>query len=398
MRRYYKVRDVSVIKKVFPILGLSIFSSLLGAGIVAPLLPLYADGLGATGVWVGMIFGGFAISNAISTPIFGMLSDRSGRKILISIGLFLYSIISLGFVGAGTVSQLVLVRVLQGASGGMILPIAQAYIGDVCPEGEEGRWMGYANAAFFTGFGFGPFLGGILAEHFSMNIAFFSMSGLNFLAFLIVAIFLPEVSRRKSSMSARPSLAKLGASSMVRGLFSFRLTLALGRGSFITFLPIFAAVYLGLNPALTGVLLTVHLLLTSLLGILSGRVADRFNRRTLVIIGSLISAAYLALIPLTRGFWQILALCVFGSIGGAVALPAASALTVEEGRKFGMGSTIAAFSLAFSIGMAIGPILSGVIRDLAGINSVFYFAAVMILVGTGLFTSFTSGVPMKSDY
>ena len=63
-----------------------------------------------------------------------------------------------------------------------------------------------------------------------------------------------------------------------------------------------------------------------------------------------------------------------------------------------MGSTIAAFSLAFSIGMAIGPILSGVIRDLVGINSVFYFAAIMILVGTGLFTSFTSGAPVKSDY
>ena len=69
----------------------------------------------------------------------------------------------------------------------------------------------------------------------------------------------------------------------------------------------------------------------------------------------------------------------------------------REGRKFGMGSTIAAFSLAFSIGMAIGPILSGAIRDLVGINSVFYFGAVMMIVGTGLFTLFTGGVPAKSD-
>ena len=70
-------------------------------------------------------------------------------------------------------------------------------------------------------------------------------------------------------------------------------------------------------------------------------------------------------------------------------MPAASALIVETGRKFGMGSTVAIFSIAFSMGMAIGPILSGAIRDFAGINAAFYFGAAMALAGTGLFAWFT---------
>ena len=379
-----------MITKVFPILALSIFSSLLGTGIVAPLLPLYAESLGATGIWVGVIFAGFSISNAICTPIFGRLSDRNGRKVFISVGLLLYTIISLGFVWADSISRLVFVRFLHGAAGGMILPIAQAYIGDVCPEGEEGRWMGYANAAFFTGFGFGPLMGGILTEHFGMEIAFLTMGGLNLLAFLNVVFLLPEVGRRKLAAGPALSFRELSNSGMVRGLFSFRLVFALGRAAFIVFVPIFAATYLGLSPALTGALLGTHILLSALLGIPSGRLlADRFSRRALVVFGCLINIIFLALIPLTQDFGQLLALCAFGSLGGAISLPAASALAIEEGRKFGMGSTIAMFSIAFSLGMAGGSILSGAIRDLAGINPVFYFGAAMVLIGASLFIWFT---------
>jgi len=167
-----------MIKKVFPILALSVFSSMLGVGIISPLLPLYAENLGATGIWLGIIFSGFSISRAIFMPIIGRFSDRSGRKSFLCIGLLIYSIISLGYILASNASELTLVHLIQGAAAGMIIPIAQAYVGDISPEGEEGTWMGYFNAAFFTGFGFGPLLGGVLTDHFGMNAAFYTMGGL----------------------------------------------------------------------------------------------------------------------------------------------------------------------------------------------------------------------------
>jgi MFS family permease len=378
-----------MIKKVFPILALSTFSSLLGAGIIVPLLPIYAESLGASGIWLGSIAAGFFASNVIVTPIFGRLSDHRGRKVFISIGLFFYAAASFGFLWASTVPQLVLVRFLQGIAGGMILPIAQAYIGDIAPAGEEGKWMGYFNAAMFTGFGVGPLMGGTLTEHFGMPTAFLTMGFLNLLAFLAVAIFLPEVSERKSTSGTSPSFRKMGQSNMIKGLFTFRLSFALGRGAFATFLPIFAGIYLGLSPSLIGVLLAVNLLLMSLLQVYSGNIADRFNRKALIVNGSLINLVYLALIPLATNFWQLLAICILGGLGGAISLPAASALTVEEGRKFGMGSTIAVFTIAFGLGMTTGPLLAGMMADFIGINSVFYFAAAAGLTGTGLFIWFT---------
>ena len=378
-----------MIKKVFPILALSTFSSMLGVGIISPLLPLYAENLGATGIWLGIIFSSFSISRTIFMPIIGRLSDRRGRKLFLCIGLLIYSITSLGYIWAGDVAQLTLVRLIQGSASGMIIPIAQAYVGDISPERKEGTWMGYFNAAFFTGFGFGPLLGGVLTDHFGMNVAFYIMGGLNLLALLVAVLFLPEIERRKMAASPRTSFREMSTSGMIKGLFNFRLAFAIGRGTIVTFLPIFAGIYIGLPPSLIGILLAVNILVTSLLQVYGGNIADRFNRRILVVIGGLTNITFLALIPLGGSFWPLLAICALGGLGGAISMPAASALVVEEGRKFGMGSTIAVFSMAMSIGMAIGPIVSGVIADFINLHTVFYFGAAMGLIGTTLFIWFT---------
>jgi len=376
-----------MMKKVFPVLALSIFTSMLGVGIIVPLLPLYAKNLGATGIWIGIIFASFPISRVIIMPFVGRLSDRRGRKLLLTIGLFSSSIISLGYI-SDSVSQLILVRLLHGAASGMIQPVAQAYIGDISPKGEEGKWMGYFNTAFFTGFGCGPLMGGALTDRFGMNISFLAMGGLNLLAFLIVAFFLREIKQGKMVASPRPSFREMSTSSVVKGLISFQLAFALGRGAFSTFLPIFAGIYIGLTPTLIGILVAVNILLMSLLQAYGGNIADRFNRRALVAIGSLANAASIALVPVGGNFWQLVGICAFGGITAVIAAPAASALSVEEGRRFGMGSTMAIMAMAFGIGIGAGPLLGGVIADFMDINSVFYFGASIGVIGTGLFIWF----------
>jgi len=361
---------------------------MLGSGIVVPLLPLYAESLGASGLWLGVIFAAFPLSRILATPVFGRLSDRKGRKLFISIGLLTYAIISFGFIYINTVSQLVLMRFLHGLAGALILPIAQAYVGDISPPGEEGKWMGYANAAFFSGFGFGPLIGGVLSEHVGMYAAFLAMGVLSLLAFTITIFFLPSI-KPKQSTTSYPSFGEMSRSGMIIGLFSFRFTLTLGRSIFFIFLPILATYSLGLRPSLVGILLAVNILLMSLLGIPSGRIADRLSRRFLVVVGCLVSSIFLMLVPLGNTFGLLLVLAVLGSVGNAIAIPAASALVVEQGKKYGMGSSIALFSMAFSIGMVVGPITGGVIADFTGINSAFYFGAVITLVGAGLFTWFS---------
>jgi MFS family permease len=133
----------------------------------------------------------------------------------------------------------------------------------------------------------------------------------------------------------------------------------------------------------------VVVLFMSLLQAFTGTIADKLNKRALVISGSLINVIFLILIPTATSFKQLLALCALGGIGGALSMPAASALNVEEGRKFGMGSTLGVFAMAFSIGMATGPLLGGFMADSFNLNSAFYLGAGAGLIGTVLLVWFT---------
>jgi len=376
------------IQKVFPVLALCIFSATLGIGIISPLLPLYVRDMGATGVGLGVIMACYAISNSVVVPFIGRLSDRKGRKVFLTIGLLAYALISVGYIYAGNVIHLSVVRLCQGIAGAMTTPVAIAYLGDLSPEGEEGKWMGYANAAFFSGFGFGPLIGGMVTEHLGQTAAFLILIGLNLLAFLIALIFLPEARQRKTGEEFNLSFREMARSDMVKGLFSFRLAQAIGRGGISAFLPIFASL-MGLSISVIGILLTVNVLAVTLLAPLGGRVADKFNRRNLIILTNIIFTAILVTIPLADSFWTLLGLLLIQGLSASIAMPSATALVVEEGRKYGMGSTMSMFFLAMGVGVAIGPIISGVIRDSLDISAVFYFGAFMGIVGTGLFIWFT---------
>ncbi len=395
-----------MIKKVFPILALCVFSATLGIGIISPLLPIYIDKMGATGIGLGIIIASYAVSNSIAVPIVGRLSDRRGRKAFLASGLFLYAAIAVGYIFATNVVHLSLVRFFMGFAGAMIIPVAIAYLGDLSPEGEEGKWMGWANAFFFSGFGFGPFIGGVVTDHFGMTPAFLILIGLNMFAFLVALFFLPEVKQRKvGEQDEGPHLSyrEMSASNMMRGLFSFRFVQSLGRAGIAAFLPIYAAA-IGLSTSTIGILLTINILSVTVFSPIGGRMADRLNRRTMTILTSVIFTALLAAVPLAINFWQLLLLLLFQGISSAVAMPAATALSVEEGRKFGMGSTMSVFFLAQSVGMAIGPIISGAIDDAISINWVFYFAGIMGVIGTILFAWFSRGYrgeiksPSESEY
>jgi multidrug resistance protein len=377
-------------KKVFPILALSMFTSILGIGIIVPFLSLYATEMGASGIWLGAIFTGYGLASTIVNPFAGRLSDRRGRKRFLMLGLFIYSLSSLGYIYAVNAPQLALVRLIQGAAGGMIFPVALAYVGDISPEGGEGKWMGYATAAFFSGFGFGPLMGGVLMEHYGMNLAFAIMGGLNMLAALLITFWLPESRQRKISAGEEQSFREMTTSGMIRGIFSFRLTQAIGRGSFMVFLPIFAGLTLKLTPTLIGILISVHVFGMSLLAPFTGRIADRYNRKGLVVLSSVMYLLPLGLIPLARNFWHLFVLCILQGIVSSLSMTASQALVVEEGRKFGMGSAMSLPMVAMGLGMVIGPLASGGLYDFfASTDPVFYFAAGIGLVGTALFVWFT---------
>ena len=134
-------------KKILFVLFISIFTSMLGVGIIVPILPLYAETLGANGLWLGAIFAIFNLARSVVMPAVGRISDRMGRKRFITGGLLIYTLSSLGYIYAGSAQELFAVRLIQGASSAMIIPIAMAFIADISPPNQEGSYMGMFSVA-----------------------------------------------------------------------------------------------------------------------------------------------------------------------------------------------------------------------------------------------------------
>jgi MFS family permease len=152
----------------------------------------------------------------------------------------------------------------------------------------------------------------------------------------------------------------------------------------MTFLPLYAYNSLHLNGSQIGLVIASSILLTAFLQLPCGKLADRVNRKMLVVVGSFLYFSIVPFIPYTADFIQLLSLNIVLGFLGALSLPAASALTVTEGKNFGMGSTMAIFNVAMSVGLAIGPLTSGIILDLYGLSGVFYFCTILGFLSTGI--------------
>ncbi|MEW6616204.1 MAG: MFS transporter [Thermodesulfobacteriota bacterium] len=378
-----------MVKRVFITLFLAVFSAMIGIGIIVPLFPLYAQNLGATGIWLGIIFSGFAISRSIFVPLITRLSDKKGRKIFICIGLFGYALVSIIYIYAGNVYELAIFRFLQGFFGAMIVPIAMAYIGEISPVNKEGTFIGAFNISLFAGFGVGPFMGGALKDHFGMNAAFYAMGGLSFIAFVLVLLFLPELHLYKKQWgNPRMSYWTMLNNNIVKGITAFRLINSMGRGMVATFLPVFAHQYLRLSGSEIGLLISANILLTSFLQAPFGKLADRVSRKKLVIVGGFIASLAILLIPYTSDFTHLLVLNMAMGVAGAISLPATTALAIEEGRNMGMGAIMGVFDMSMSLGVAGGPLLGGILMDFLGIDFIFLFGGFAGFVSIGLFVWF----------
>jgi len=374
-------------KKIFAILVATMFISMLGFGIVVPLLPIYADQLGATPIEIGLINGGFGIAVLVFLPVVGRLSDRIGRKVFLCSGLAVLIIASLGFIWAQNPLQLILVRCFQGLGASMHLPVAQAYLGDITPEGQEGRWMGRFNGVLFSAVGLGPLIGGLLTDLFSASTTFLVMAALCAVGLIATITLLPEVPKKTAKEKESTVFTSLKKSSKLKGAFAFQMANGFVMACMMTFLPLFANQNLGLSVSLIGLLIASQTPM-ALLQSYTGTLADKYSRRILVTAGGTVAIIFIVLLPMANSFWPLLAMYVLIAAGTAFAIPSVAAYVVEEGRTLGMGTSMAMLMMAMQIGTGVGPIMLGGIVEFMGIKSAFYSAAGILLIGLAVFSWF----------
>jgi MFS transporter, DHA1 family, tetracycline resistance protein len=180
----------------------------LGLTIMIPLLPFYAEKLGATPFQVGWLIGAYAACQLISGPLLGRLSDSTGRKplLLVSQAGTLLGFIITAF--APNLTVLFLARMIDGATAGN-LSLAQAYISDITKPEDRAKSFGVIGIAFGIGFLIGPAVSGVLAKS-DYRYPVFAAAGLSALSIIATAVLLPKAVPSKDQEGRRLSLIAWG--------------------------------------------------------------------------------------------------------------------------------------------------------------------------------------------
>ncbi|MFH1639536.1 MAG: MFS transporter [Chloroflexota bacterium] len=370
-------------KKAFVSLCLAIFTAMLGLGIISPLMGLYANSMpGANGFLLGFMYSGFSLTRTIVLPVAGWFSDMKGRKILMVIGLAGYALISLLYVAAGNIYQLILVRMLHGVCSSMVVPIAQAYVGELIPEGKEGTYMNIYSMIMFLGMGVGPLLGGTLSDIFEVNTVFYVMGGFAAAALVLLIVTVPNLApQTKYSEMKSPSIRLMLKDNRMKVTSLFMASRGIMRQSINAFLPIFAVTMLGMSRSTIGAVLTAFMLCEAFSGGLAGPMSDRMNKKVLMMIGAVMAPLLVFMLPSRTGVVSILLVLIPLAIVGGVGRAPAMAYNVQAGRHFGrMGASMGLVNTAMAVGNFFGPMASGYIMDNWGVGQIYYFGGTVGII------------------
>lgn len=371
-------------RQILIVLFLSVFIALLGIGIIVPVMPDFATRLGASGTALGLMIAAFSLTRGFFQPVIGSLSDRWGRKGFLVAGLFIYGLVGMIMPEADSVNALIVIRSFHGFGSAMIVPVAMAYVSELAPTGQEGRYMGLLNIAIFTGIGGGPMMGGFFADLWGMASAFYAMAGLSFTAFALVLLRMPI--RTNLPRPTTPhigifqGMARVFSGRRARGILLTRMATMIIMVPTMAFLPLLMHQRFTATGTMIGLVIAGRTLTNAVLQTPFGRMADRRNKIPLLVLGCLIISLIIMLVPLASDFRQILGLFIILGAGEAMIWPALGALASEEGRIYGHGTMMGVFNLSMSSGIFIGSLGAGWVMDNFSLDWSFYSAGIAVLV------------------
>jgi DHA1 family tetracycline resistance protein-like MFS transporter len=378
------------------ILFLVVFVDLLGFGMVIPVMPIYAEHLGASEAATGWLSTGYSLMQFVFAPIWGRLSDRVGRRPVLLLSIAMTALAFLLYGVAASFAVLLVSRLFAGAATANIA-IAQAYVADVTtPEGRA-KGMGMIGAAFGLGFVFGPAVGGLLAAH-SLSTPGFVAAALSLVNLVGAYFLLPEPAQH--AVAARPrgrfealfaELRKPGIRKLLVVFFVVTLAFSAMEATY-AFL---AQRHYGLDAKHVGwVFAYIGVIVVLVQGGLIGPLTRRYGEKKLLVAGGVLQAVSLAALPFATGIPGLLLATAPLAVGSGLTSPSLSSLLSKFSRAEDQGGTLGIGQSASALGRIFGP-LSGTTSFSAWHAAPYLGGAV--LMGIGAAVAATVDVPRIDD-
>lgn len=372
------------------------FLAIAGFSMVLPFIPYYVQELGTTDVgevalWSGLAQSAMALSMAVMAPVWGALSDRFGRKVMVVRATFAGAILmaAMGFVV--NVQQLVLLRVGQGVFTGTITA-AMILAASVVPKEKSGQALGSLQTAIYLGSSLGPLMGGFIGDTLGYRQCFWVTGALLFISGILVVLLVREnfqpVERRshRDRFSPQRVIAFLTTSgSMLGALLVARLLMRAAIAVPTPVLPLFVQALMpgrGHVATVTGLVTGVAAAAGAAGSPILGGWGDRAgHRRALIVSGLAAALLYLpqAFVKDVAGLviWQAGAgFAVGGTLSTLTALLVKSCPTGREGLILGLEASV------IGLASALGPMAGAATAAAIGLPSGFILAGGVMGLGT----------------
>jgi DHA1 family multidrug resistance protein-like MFS transporter len=382
------------------------FLTVVGFSCITSFIPYYIQELGVSdldqvALWAGLVTSAPSIVMAFVSPIWGFMSDRYGRKIMLERAMFGASL-CLGLCGlVRNVQQLVAIRVVQGGLTGSV-SAATTLVASVTPREKAGYGLGLLQMAIYAGASFGPLVGGVIADNLGYRPVFGFTSVVLFLSGMCVLFVVSEDFEPAQDRSERGGGRIWGdvkatlRSTQLLGVIAVSIAVRLADSSVRPMLPIFVQILAPTEEriaSVVGSMSAVSALVAGLTSVLAGRWGDKLGYRKILV--SCTIGACLLLIPqaFVLQVWQLFLLralvgaCVGGTFPLVSAAIAAAVASERQGAAYGVHNS------ARAVGRALGPMLGAAVATMLGFRAVFLTAALLFALAAASVLALVSDRP-----
>ncbi|MCU4784336.1 MFS transporter [Bacillus cereus] len=342
-------------RNILPLMTVQFFI-FLGFGMIIPVLPEIITNLHVPSHHLGMLLSSYSLASFLTAPLWGKISDRAGRRPVLLIGILGYSI-SFFLTGLliDNLTGLYIARSLNGLFAGALYTAATASIVDMTNENERNRYIGLMGACIGMGFIIGPAIGGILS-HLGNAVPFQIASNLLLILFLYTCFtFKESLNNAKEKIIGNPLKKFIHLPAASIGLFFITFTLSMALAGLEGTYQLFGKQAIGITPLQIGIIFLASGLVDACIqgGLI--RYIRNGDEKRYMIIGQIISATGLFLIPfITNLLWAGICLSIFTAGNALVRTCTLSFLTKQIKSDHG---TISGLNYSFdSLGRIIGPI------------------------------------------
>ncbi len=381
---------------------ITVFIDLLGVGIIIPVLPsvFYADGSAfgignsesSVALYYGLLLACYPAMQLIGAPILGTLSDKYGRKPVLTvalIGTFIgYGLFALAIV-IKSLPLLFFARLLPGFTGGNI-SIVMSAISDISTDDARTRNFGLVGLAFAVGFILGPTIGGLMADNtvvswFNHSVPFIFTALLTLVNIILVQVIFKEtlLHKKEGRVQIFAGLANIGKSFKIpnlRGIFSVVLLFSVG----FTFFTQYFSVYLierfdwtekdiGLLYGWVGIWLAITQ------GLIVRKLSFSYKPKFLLFRSMPIVALGLCLLLLPKEGWMFYMINPIIAIGIGITSPNLTTVVSQQAGPERQGEILGINQSMQSLGNLIPAIVGGLLASM-GIAYPLIAAALMVII------------------